>query len=206
MNSFKNLAFVERLFSQLPPHYKLNFAFRFIKIDSWDAEKVQLYLNGNLIYGKTLNWNDNFLYGSQCGLTNYPEASELIHYQINDLSDSALVRITTTLDGYQSDGWWGLGSFFFGVERCHTTCKTCTDSAATSCINCQTWSTGQPDGSCKCILGYYQNPELCTINTCEACKPCGGDCNICKDSTTCTKCKDSKSLLLFFLTKNILSY
>jgi hypothetical protein len=197
LNSFKNLAYLERLFNQLPPHFRLNFAFRFIKIDSWDAEKMQLYLNGNVIFGKTINWNDNLLYGSQCGLSNYPETADLIYLQLSDSSDSALVRITTTLDGYQSDEWWGLGSFFFGVERCHTTCKTCSDSSATSCINCQTWSTVQPDGSCKCTLGYYQNPDGCTSNVCEACKPCGGDCDVCLNSLTCTRCRSSNENILF---------
>jgi hypothetical protein len=197
LNSFKNLAFIERLFSQLPPHFRLNFAFRFIKIDSWDAENLQLYLNGKLVFGKTINWNDNLLYGSQCGLNNYPEAADLISFQIDDPSDSALVRLTTTLDGYNSDEWWGIGSFFLGVERCHTTCRTCRDSSAYSCINCQTWSTPQSDGSCKCILGYYQNPEICTSNVCEGCKPCGGDCDVCLNSFTCTKCKSSKEPTYF---------
>ena len=72
---------------------------------------------------------------------------------------------------------------------CHHTCRTCTDSSATSCTGCYPNATKNLDNSCSCNEGYYNVsiPDPCVTIPCSVCTPCDSSCKSCNDSGTNSK-------------------
>ncbi len=170
---------------------------RYIKIDSWDAETARVDINNNNRINRVVQWYDGFLFGNQCGLSDYNDWG--FYLELESSSDKNAVtfpiKIYAGLNGL-ADEWWGFSDFYLAVLRCHESCKTCTGSNANQCDGCYTNASLQPDNTCSCDDTFYAVPiSPCTVSTCTTCTSCFNGCRKCTGFliTECQSCISGKN-------------
>ena len=111
---------MEKTFSNLLPFFELRISFRFIKIDSWDSEVLNLLVNGLQVTSSQFLTYDNFLVGNQCGFVFYPEMERVITGRVTSSSvnfaSSVVVRIGAQLNSPPDDESWGIADFTLCIK------------------------------------------------------------------------------------------
>jgi len=108
-NNYGGGAWVARDFTLLGvPHTELRGDISFIKIDSWDGESAQLYLDGAYAWSRAMVYNE----GSQvCGYgSDWNEIEALGRGIIPHSADTLNMTVKSSLDSAPSDESWGLRS------------------------------------------------------------------------------------------------
>jgi hypothetical protein len=111
---------MEKTFSNLLPFFELRISFRFIKIDSWDSEVLNLLVNGLQVTSSQFLTYDNFLVGNQCGFVFYPEMERVITGRVTSSSvnfaNSVIIRIGAQLNSPPDDESWGIADFTLCIK------------------------------------------------------------------------------------------
>ena len=109
-NVFGNGAYAQKTFdlSQAPPHSLVRVEFDFHKIDTWDSEVAQIYLDGELSMTSRTFAGATGL--GRCGsfATNHHDHREALAAQISSTAASVLVRVTSTLNEGPNNEAWGI--------------------------------------------------------------------------------------------------
>ena len=74
-------------------------------------------------------------------------------------------------------------------QPCSELCSTCHEIFRKSCLTCQPNASVNPDGSCSCNFGYYENKISFSRKECRECSALCGTCSG-PGSTHCLSCKD----------------
>ena len=208
LSNFGAGAFVQKTYTSLPPHFKKRIRLRFVKIDSWENENVNVFAENILRITQPIASTDSFIFGSQCGDINIPEYAPILAFEYASETTSMTLKITTDLNQASTDEAWGFRDVYVAFQRCHASCFTCTDEKATSCKTCYSPANLQADNSCLCPDGYYMtNNDACTSSPCSHCTACISSCKTCSGGNTnqCLSCFTGKNIsyyILLYLRKN----
>jgi hypothetical protein len=129
-SNFGSGSFASKSFDSLPPFFKVRILIRIYKIDRWDSEVLNVYMNSALIFKSSpLDVFMSVYTGDQCGNTaNEKSESIFMEFDVNQVT-SLTIKIETNLDQENTDESWGFSAFALSVLRCGAGCKICTDIA-----------------------------------------------------------------------------
>ncbi|CAK58841.1 unnamed protein product (macronuclear) [Paramecium tetraurelia] len=125
-NAFGSRTTVSKIFT-LPPHFKINLQLQFWKIDSWDNEIAQVYVD------QQIGWQ-LAQFGTQgtdiCGtvMDEYREMSFNLNLIVQHSGPTAIVVVTSVLNEGRDNESWGMRDFIISVERCPDGCQICKET------------------------------------------------------------------------------
>ena len=188
-NKYGAGAATETTLSLAAPHSALTIEFDWIKIDSWDSESGQLYVDGTLVWSKTYLYSN----GTQvCGGTagNWLEQKERIKVVVPHTAATAKLRWTSSLDQAASDESWALDNVYVttantypavcpnGGGDCNDNASGVNPGAKEACDNIDTDCDGTVDTGCdKDKDGYCDEGYTVSNPAPDICPNGGGDCD-----------------------------
>ena len=200
-----------KIFDVLPTHTSVQITFSFFKIDSWDAEIFEVWVDGVSKFSKAYNFNTGA--GNLCGWANYPENMEAINIQVSHSATTLTIKMKGYVNGLLTDESWGIRDFnVYIVNSCTGGCLTCNIATPSVCLSCPIIAE-LISGKCVCADHFYMKTSdfvhcaIChySCNTCNGpletnCQSCFADHKIssgkCVPDTSNRKKK--KKILLFY--------
>lgn len=101
--------YIKKAFLIPLPHVAVRIQFDFVRIDSWDDEDAQLYVDGALVWSQTMSGANG---AQSCGETGdwwYEEVVSVDETVVHSVG-VATVRIATTLDETATNEAWGVNN------------------------------------------------------------------------------------------------
>jgi len=103
----------------LASHTLLTIRFDFVKIDSWDGESGQLWVDGKLVWSKAYSGAGTPLCGS--GNSGWVELVDKITVTIAHSAPTAKIEFTSTLDQTAADESWGVDNVIVSTASSYPT-------------------------------------------------------------------------------------
>ncbi|CAK67494.1 unnamed protein product (macronuclear) [Paramecium tetraurelia] len=123
---------LEKIFTNLHPHYKMVLKLQLWKIDSWDNENFVLEVDGQ-IYNQTILRSA----GSYqiCGSSGQ---EQIINIEITLSHHQSECKITmrTNNNSITKNAYWGIRAFNLYLAKCITGCDQCLGPLITQCTEC----------------------------------------------------------------------
>jgi hypothetical protein len=116
---------------RIPPHYKLKINVQLWKIQTWDNELMQVFVDGFL-------WETKWAYAagaSICGAgkDNWHEKLYNVEILVPHNSPSALFILTSTLNEGADNEAWGFRDFHLSYLPCPGDCGICSEPDPRTC-------------------------------------------------------------------------
>jgi hypothetical protein len=132
-------------------HYKLRIKFKFLKVDTWNGNDGQVYVDNvlqDIIELRNIQANDGAsYYGNMCVGTSDPENIYIVDYTMKHEKSSFSIKITTNLDGIKTEKSWGIRELIVGIYSCDSSCQeTCLGGTSVDC-SCSDGKFLEKDGS-----------------------------------------------------------
>ncbi|CAK80488.1 unnamed protein product (macronuclear) [Paramecium tetraurelia] len=121
----------------LPPHFQVNLQLQYWKIDSWDAEFANIFVDYQLAWQQQYNYYD----GTQMCGGGWQDLFVNLNLKIKHSGNTAVIVITTNLDETPDNESWGFRDFILSVEKCPDGCLACQQTDTD--LQCAIWKTLQ---------------------------------------------------------------
>ena len=184
---FGHSMYLKKIFDALPTHTSVEIVFTFFKIDSWDSEIFEVFIDTSLRVSKTIPVGVLGVGStSQCGMTISPDYSETIDILISPHTSTALmVEFKDNLNEDLSNESWGIRDFrVYIVNSCTGGCLTCNVATPSVCLSCP-FIAELISGKCVCANHFYMK-----TSDFVHCAICHYSCNTCNGplKTNCQSC------------------
>ena len=166
--------------SNLYPHYRMRIKARIYKIDYWNYEKIDIYIDGTKLTILDLQFKDNypFYFGNMCENPLYPEDLSYFDIEFPHSNINTIIEFSSNIS--TSLPQWGISHIVYGIYICDLSCLTCSGPSSIECLSCFGNATLYFNGSCICNDGFLATnnavSETYIQTQCLAC------------STGCLKC------------------
>lgn len=193
-NCFEFESSINKVYSNLKPHYAIRISFYFIKIDVWNENGIFLVIDGIISFSKIFSRigdPENFI----CGQTDESEARRIVDLTVTHQKNSAEINIhPNSINPVVAS--WGISDFSFILLICHESCLTCSGNLASNCKSCET-NAALITNRCVCNPGFYaMSSNLCLVTICSICAPCESSCKTCdgQEKFDCLSCESPSFL------------
>ena len=198
-NNFGSGAYAQRTYSGLTSHNSVILSIRLYFVDSWDGEKMQIYVDDKLVYEEFWNFQWSGL-PSYCGSGSNSWADQVFDRELDPIEHTGStlkLKITSNLGSGANDESFGFNSVQIRLSNCHYTCYTCSGTGSNQCTSCPVGKYLTSTYTCvsDCSTPYIKDP---TTGKCIKCFQYVSDwnyqtCATCQGpySTNCLTCTGS---------------
>lgn len=168
-----NPAYLQKTWSNLPPHFTATISMKAFKIDSWNSDSLFVMVDG--ISQQIVTWGLLTGTSNMCGDQNpfintynpqYNEFTQSISVTFTHKASSLTLKLISSLKSWT--GSWGIRELNISLTRCHLSCLTC--SNATNCETCDTANGLSLVGQfCECSGTTKLIQTDCPVTRCVTC-------------------------------------
>ncbi|CAD8214879.1 unnamed protein product [Paramecium octaurelia] len=102
-----------KTFTNIPPNKELEMSFNVWKLDSWDAEGFEIYVNNELLENLVIQFGKGAMI---CRNELYEDSLEPLSFKFSIIGSDLIIKIKDNLDQDLSDESWGIRDFVLRLK------------------------------------------------------------------------------------------
>ena len=189
-HTFGQTHLIQKEFYNLPSHIGVEVSFDLLKMDSWDNEKWNFYMDGTSYYSNYFGHDGNDWCGdapNYFGNNKYNEKFYPVLESILHTNSTLTLAFQSNLDSVAYDESYGIQNLrVYLIKDCDPNCLSCSSTNSTKCTSCPYFAAiNTKTGRCECRFRFYMETSDFTH-----CEECDISCFTCDGPTSlnCTSC------------------